>query len=119
GDDELVARSAAAVQRILDTIGRPIAEHVTRWPEAIPQYRPGHGRAVERMERLAGEKRVVLAGSAFHGISVNECIAGARRVVDKVAALVGAAALAVVLGCSGSSPSPSDPGDAGRGGKEA
>lgn len=57
-----------------------------RWPEAIPQYTLGHGARLAAVdEALAGLPGLHLAGNAYRGVGVNDCVREARRVVEVLA----------------------------------
>lgn len=56
---------------------------------AIPQYPPGHGRRLAALEELAaGTPGLFLVGNAFYGVGLNDCVAAAGRVADRVLALL-------------------------------
>ncbi|MBT8492434.1 MAG: FAD-dependent oxidoreductase, partial [Deltaproteobacteria bacterium] len=112
-DEQLVARSHRAVSGTLSISGGPEAHNLVRWPRAIPQYSLGHRGRVERAESELEDQRIVLAGNAYRGVSVNDCIAGGRRVARRVAALIAAGALMLLTACSSTAQRPSHPGDAG------
>jgi oxygen-dependent protoporphyrinogen oxidase len=117
-DEAMVQRCRLDLDPMLG-LGEPMMHHVTRRPQAIPQYTVGHSQRVEDAETLAQERRVVLAGNSYHGVSVNDCIRDARRVVDAVARLTAAVLLFALVACSGNNKRPaptmvsSDGGDAG------
>ena len=52
------------------------AWRVSRWPQALPQYRPGHGQLVDRIdEALAREMPgVFVTGAAYRGLGIPACI---------------------------------------------
>ena len=52
------------------------AWRVSRWPQSLPQYRPGHGHRVDRIsEALAREMPgVFVAGAAYRGLGIPACI---------------------------------------------
>lgn len=89
-DDELSARLVDELDATLGLSGPPVAVQVSRWPRALPQYRPGHLDRVDRWsEDLAGRlPRVALAGATTRGIGVPACIssgrAAARTVLDSL-----------------------------------
>lgn len=64
----------------------PALTEVVRWPRAIPQYTVGH---VERMEKLeAAAARLpglTLAGNAYHGVGMADCIHNAARLAARLA----------------------------------
>jgi len=71
---------------------QPVLTRIFRWPGGMPQYRVGHAALVERIEQgVAGVPGVELAGGAFHGIGIGDCIregtAAARRALEHVAGL--------------------------------
>ena len=49
---------------------------VSRWPQSLPQYRPGHGQLVDRIsEALAREMPgVFVTGAAYRGLGIPACI---------------------------------------------
>ena len=97
-DDELVSVARKDLSRVLGIDHKPVHVNVARWERAIAQYEIGHTERVEYAESLATPLGVVLAGSAYHGVAVNSCVADAKRVVAEVAARVGALALLFLLG---------------------
>jgi len=85
---------AALLERELGDALRPTAPprlaQVTRWEDSLPQYMVGHPARVARIERaLEGHPRLALAGAAYRGSGIPDCVAGAevaaRRVLDALA----------------------------------
>ena len=62
--------------------------HLTRWPRGHPVYTVGHLRRVDRIERELPRK-VALAGAAYRGAGIPDCIRDAQRAAERVAAVVG------------------------------
>jgi oxygen-dependent protoporphyrinogen oxidase len=56
---------------------------VQRWPDAMPQYGPGHRDVVAEL-RAGLPPTVAVAGSYLDGIGVPACIAAAGRAVSSV-----------------------------------
>ena len=56
--------------------GAVTASRISRWERSLPQYRPGHGELVERIETaLAGEMPgVFVTGAAYRGLGIPACI---------------------------------------------
>ncbi len=81
-DDHLVAAVHAEVCAALGARADPPTEAlVTRWPDAFPQYLPGH---LQRVAGIEGQLRatapgVALAGNSYRGSGIPACIASGRR----------------------------------------
>jgi protoporphyrinogen/coproporphyrinogen III oxidase len=81
-DDRLLRQSIDEVARHIGVGVHPIASRVTRWPESFPQYRPGHGKRTEALEKslAATAPGVFVAGASWHGIGLPACVADANRI---------------------------------------
>lgn len=80
--DQIEELALEGVQRHLGIYGQPDAMQTTVAREAIPQYILGHQAMVKELKDEVSRKflgRVVLCGSAWHGVAVNDCIANAKR----------------------------------------
>jgi len=79
GDDpaELMRQEVAATMGIT---AAPLFTRVHEWPAGIPLYTPAHEAAVRALEEsLTSAPGVFIAGSAFHGVGVPDCIASGER----------------------------------------
>jgi oxygen-dependent protoporphyrinogen oxidase len=81
----LLAQARADLNQVLAIRGEPVHANVVRWTQGIAQYPVGHGDRVAGWEQDAHAARLVLAGSSYHGVAVNDCVADARRVVRQIA----------------------------------
>ncbi len=64
----------------------PVEWHVARWERAMPQYHVGHLERVERLEvALRHLPRIRLAGAAYHGMGVPQCIAQGEHAATQIA----------------------------------
>ena len=53
---------------------------VVRWPQAIPQYQPGHAARIAEIERLASAHGgLALAGAWYRGVGVLDCLRDGRN----------------------------------------
>lgn len=105
GDQDLVTAARRDLARVLGVDHKPVHVNIARWSRAIALYTPGHLDRVRRAEAVAEPRGLVLAGSAYHGVAVNSCIADARRVVKTVRATLGLALVMVAClaaACGGS-----------------
>ena len=74
-DDEIVATVRAELKDIVKLEARPMFERVYRWRGAMAQYESGHLARVARIEKRVQEiPGLELAGNAYHGIGVPDCI---------------------------------------------
>ena len=67
---------------------RPVAVRITRWADAFPQYRPGHGDLVGQVTEQLGvdAPQVRLAGMAYEGVGIPASIGSGRRAAATLAA---------------------------------
>jgi oxygen-dependent protoporphyrinogen oxidase len=74
-DDEIVATVRSELRDIVKLDARPMFERVYRWKGAMAQYESGHLARVERITRRVKDlPGLALAGNAYHGIGVPDCI---------------------------------------------
>jgi len=82
-----------ARRELAQTLGlqaEPVMTRVYRWPQAMPQYNLGHPRRLEEIEaRLRHLPGLFLAGAAYRGIGIPDCIRSgqeaARTALDYLA----------------------------------
>lgn len=84
-DTELVARLGNELREAMGLRGQPLDSHVTRWDRALPRYAPGHLDRVARIEEeLTVLPGVELAGAAYRGMGVPQCIAQGQAAAERV-----------------------------------
>ena len=65
--------------RILGLRAAPISHIISRWPRSMAQYNVGHPRRVEAIRgRVASIPGLHLAGNAYEGIGIPDCIRTGR-----------------------------------------
>ena len=58
---------------------------VYRWPSSMAQYTVGHHERVLRVEeRLRAMPGLFLAGSAYYGIGVSDCVRQGKEAAEKI-----------------------------------
>jgi oxygen-dependent protoporphyrinogen oxidase len=63
---------------ILGLQAKPIQSHISHWKNVMPQYHIGHLDRVERIERqLTQLPGLALAGNAYRGVGIPDCIKSA------------------------------------------
>ncbi|MDQ6927452.1 MAG: protoporphyrinogen oxidase [Actinomycetota bacterium] len=88
-DDELVARLHEELAETVGATAPPVTSMVSRWPNAFPQYEPGHEERVGRIESALSElPGVLLAGAAYRGLGIASCIQQAEHAAGRVTAIL-------------------------------
>ncbi len=79
-DESLVGQAREELKRILGLTAEPIFSSVARWPRAMAQYTVGHADRLKEIEaRAAALPRFYLAGNAYTGIGIPDCIRMGRQ----------------------------------------
>jgi oxygen-dependent protoporphyrinogen oxidase len=83
GDDALVAGVRAALRSLVGITAEPLLVRVWRQPRAMPQYAVGHLDRVAFMEaRATALGGIVLAGAAYRGVGVPDCVRSGEGAAD-------------------------------------
>jgi len=84
-DAALVRLVRDELQTVLGVGGEPEFSRVVRYERAMPQYGLGHVQRVERIELLASQiAGLELAGNAYHGVGVPDCIQSGENAAERV-----------------------------------
>ncbi len=87
-DAEVTAIARRELRQILQLDAEPRFVRISRWRAAMAQYTPGHLQRLERIEAaLKTLPGLALAGNAFRGIGVPDCIRTGQEAAAKMAAL--------------------------------
>ena len=79
-DDQIVGIVRNELQQIIGLRAEPAFARVYKWKSAMPQYSVGHLERLERIERLRQQLHgVALAGNAYRGIGVPDCVRSGRE----------------------------------------
>jgi oxygen-dependent protoporphyrinogen oxidase len=92
-DDDLVGLAREELGR--QGVGaEPLLARVHRWPRGMPQYVLGHPERLARIDAaLAEHSGLALAGAAYRGVGIPDCIQSGEHAAESVArALAGARA---------------------------
>ena len=83
--DELLARVFADLRDLLGIKRAPLFAEVTKWERSMPQYHVGHLERVKRIEeRVAALPGLVLAGNAYSGLGIPDCIRSGENAADSM-----------------------------------
>jgi protoporphyrinogen/coproporphyrinogen III oxidase len=84
-DDQLKPLVLDEVSRLLQIRGEPCYCRIAHWPGTMPQYHVGHKDMVARIEaRVAALPHLALAGNAYHGVGLPDCIHGGERAAERI-----------------------------------
>lgn len=83
-DAEIVARVRAELDRVVP-LGQPEYSEVARWERSMPQYDVGHLDRVRRIDAaLASTPGLFVAGSAYRGVGIADCIQDGSSAAGRV-----------------------------------
>src|SRR6185503_142676 len=83
--DELLARVLGDLRDLLGIERAPLFAEVTKWERSMPQYHVGHVERVKQIEaRLAALPGLVLAGNAYSGLGIPDCIRSGEGAADRI-----------------------------------
>jgi oxygen-dependent protoporphyrinogen oxidase len=90
----LVGRARAELRETLGLEAAPRFSRVVRWERGMPQYHRGHRERVARVEaRIAARHGwLALAGNAYHGVGIPDCIRSGERAAERALAAVASGA---------------------------
>jgi len=84
-DAEIATTAKRELLEILNIREEPVALRIFRWPVAMAQYEVGHLTRLEVIRRrLDGSPALALAGNAYGGIGVPDCIRSGREAASKI-----------------------------------
>jgi oxygen-dependent protoporphyrinogen oxidase len=74
-DQELLNLVRQELRAVLRVTAAPVLHRIYRWPDAMPQYTLGHlDRLATIDRRLAAYPGLFLAGAAYRGVGIPDCI---------------------------------------------
>jgi len=82
-DASLVARTRRELGEALGVTAEPVLVRAARWPASMPQYSVGHLARVETIERrVASLPGLLLAGGAYRGVGIADCVRSGEAAAD-------------------------------------
>jgi oxygen-dependent protoporphyrinogen oxidase len=85
-DADLRRLALGELSALLQIAGEPQITDIARWPAAMPQYHVGHLDRARRIEQLARRHpNLALAGNAYHGVGIPQCIASGQQAAERIA----------------------------------
>ena len=84
-DRALVDAARDELREALGITAEPVLTRVARWTKAMPQYHVGHGGRVETIEQCAAAlPGLHLAGGAYHGVGIADCVRSGEAAAERV-----------------------------------
>lgn len=83
---QMLQRVQADLLELLGIEKAPLFSEVSRWPRSMPQYQIGHLDRVQRIDNyLAQLPTLKVAGNAYRGTGIPECIRSGEKVAEELA----------------------------------
>ncbi len=86
-DDETILDALGGELRdLMGVTAKPLFHRISRWPRSMAQYTVGHAKRVARVEAVVQETPGLhLAGNAYYGIGIPDCIRMGREAARRIA----------------------------------
>ena len=84
-DEAVISAVTAELQEIAGITARPRFTRIARWPRSMAQYAVGHPQRLAEMEaRVAALPGLHVAGNAYTGIGIPDCIRMGRAAAEAI-----------------------------------
>ena len=89
-EDEILRIVRAELKEIIGVTAEPLFSRIYKWRGAMAQYEVGHLERLQRINSLCeGHPGLALAGNAFSGIGVPDCVRSGVQAADRVSSVFG------------------------------
>jgi protoporphyrinogen/coproporphyrinogen III oxidase len=90
-DDEMIAAVRDEFRALLGVSATPGIAEVRRWSDSMPQYEVGHLTRIAEIERAVAEiPSFAIAGAAYRGVGIPDCIRSGENAADAIFAKLSA-----------------------------
>lgn len=85
-DERLIELVMNDLKKVIDISGEPEFNVISRWKEAMPQYKVGHKEWVQEVKEIleTNYPRVYATGSNYDGVGIGDCIRQGKETVEKI-----------------------------------
>ncbi|HEX7593046.1 MAG TPA: FAD-dependent oxidoreductase, partial [Anaerolineae bacterium] len=85
-DDAALAEMARdELRAMMGITATPVLTKVYRWHKANPQYEVGHQARIAEIDQLIAQQHGLhLAGGAYHGVGIPDCIESGMRIANEI-----------------------------------
>jgi oxygen-dependent protoporphyrinogen oxidase len=86
-DEALISAVREELRTIMGVTETPVFTRIARWPRSMAQYTVGHTERVAEIEsRARALPGLHLAGNAYHGIGIPDCVRMGKQAAERIAA---------------------------------
>ena len=86
-DESVITMAKDELRRVAGITAEPVFHTIARWPRSMAQYTVGHAERLKsiegRVSKLAG---IYLAGNAYYGIGIPDCVKSGRDAAQRIIA---------------------------------
>ncbi len=84
-DDEIIAAVRDEFRALLGVEAAPQIAEIRRWPDSMPQYEVGHLDRIAEIEHLVATiPSFALAGAAYRGVGIPDCVRSGEQAADAI-----------------------------------
>jgi protoporphyrinogen/coproporphyrinogen III oxidase len=84
-DESMVTMAREELRRILGLTTAPLFTKISRWPKSMAQYTVGHGARMQEIKaRAVAIPGLQLAGNAYDGIGLPDCVRTGRQAAKNI-----------------------------------
>lgn len=88
-DDTLVDIAQLEIRETLAITAAPLMTRIYRWPNGLPQYNMGHLERLQHIEEeLSQRQGLYVAGAAYNGVGIPDCIRSGEAAAQKAVTLM-------------------------------
>lgn len=89
-DEAILSAVRAGLEKAMGLKAEPIVTRIFRWPRAMAQYKVNHLDRVDRVDKLMQQQPgVYLAGAAYRGVGLPDCVREGNQAAERVAKHLG------------------------------
>ncbi len=86
-DDQLVEAARDELRSLMGIEAIPVFHSIARWSNAMAQYTVGHQQRIERLDAILQTlPGLHLAGNAYRGIGIPDCVKTGKEAAERIAA---------------------------------
>ncbi len=86
-DDAIIEMARRELKRLIGLTSSPVFHTIARWPKSMAQYTVGHQQRLQEIERrVSALGSVHLAGNAYYGIGIPDCVKTGREAAQHIIA---------------------------------